>query len=49
MLALVLKDTIRNIFEFDQGLTSPIGPRKWNIDEKIAKLHLCSTKYQKTG
>jgi hypothetical protein len=35
---LVPIDTIQNIFEFSQGLTSPVGARKWPFLGQVAPL-----------
>jgi hypothetical protein len=42
-LVLVSIETIQNIFEFDQGLTPPVGALK------LTKLHLYSTERKETA
>jgi hypothetical protein len=37
-LVLVPIDTIQNIFEFGQGLTPPVGARKWPFLGQVATL-----------
>jgi hypothetical protein len=35
-LGIVPKDIIQNIFEFGQGLTPPVGARKWPFLGQVA-------------
>jgi hypothetical protein len=38
VLELVSIDTIQNVFEFGQGLTLPVGARKWPFLSQVAPL-----------